>query len=122
MVVTALWMPDCQQGSSQGAFSFRAAITTRGSTHEWTTAVRACGKHTQWQQALSLLRNMVETKLEPSVISYSTGISVCRKGGQWKQALLLFSEMLAATLELDVISYSAGISACEKGGQWRQAI
>ncbi|CAK0851249.1 unnamed protein product [Prorocentrum cordatum] len=84
--------------------------------------IRAFGKATQWQQALSVLRVMVLAKVVVNVFSYSAGISACEKGKQWQLALGLLSEMCEATVEPDIFSYSAGISACEKGERWQPAL
>ncbi|CAK0869074.1 unnamed protein product [Prorocentrum cordatum] len=90
------------------------SVTTLGSA--------ACEKGEQWQQALSLLGEMREAQLEPSVISYSAGISACEKVGHWQQALSLLVAMLEVKLEPDAISYSSGVTVCEKCGKWGLAL
>ncbi|CAK0799481.1 unnamed protein product [Prorocentrum cordatum] len=64
----------------------------------------ACEKGEQWQQALALLSEMREAKLEPNVISCTAGISAYEKGEQWQRALALLSEMREAKLEPIAIS------------------
>eukprot|EP00959_Pyramimonas_sp_CCMP1952_P099366 2077378-Pyramimonas_sp.AAC.1 len=41
--------------------------------------IRTCTDGKQWQQALPLLSERQEAKVEPSVISCSSGISACTK-------------------------------------------
>merc|ERR1712228_612099 len=62
-----------------------------------------CEKGGQWPEALSLLREMGDVKLEPSVITYSAGISACEKGRQWPEALSLLREIGDVKLEPNVI-------------------
>ena len=58
-----------------------------------TRAVSACEKGEQPEEALRLLRQMVELGLHPTVISYSAAILACEKGGQWEAALEVLEEM-----------------------------
>ena len=41
----------------------------------------------QWEQALSLLKEMQDPGAMRYVLNYSVFISVCKKGGQWEQTL-----------------------------------
>ncbi|CAK0818819.1 unnamed protein product [Prorocentrum cordatum] len=104
--------PSIESSQSRAKASPRQDIAT----------ILAFGKATQWQQALSVLRDMVLTKMDFNVFSYSAGISACEKGKQWQLALELLSEMRQVRVEPNIFSYSAGISACEKGRQWRLAL
>ncbi|CAK0880072.1 unnamed protein product [Prorocentrum cordatum] len=90
--------------------------------HPYNAGISACEKCEQWEHAIALLREMLEVKADPDVVSYSAGISACEKSEHWKLALALLSEMGGARVEANVISYSAGISACEKGAQWQRAL
>ncbi|CAK0863372.1 unnamed protein product [Prorocentrum cordatum] len=65
----------------------------------YSAGISACEKGGQWQQALALMSDMREAKLEPDVIVCSAGISACEKGGQWERALALLSEMREAKVE-----------------------
>ncbi|CAK0897833.1 unnamed protein product [Prorocentrum cordatum] len=93
-----------------------------GAHFSYNAATSACEKGKRWQQALLLISEMQQAKLEPDVIRYSAGISACEKGEQWQRALALLSEMRQAKLEPNLITYNAGISACEKGEQWQRAL
>ena len=54
----------------------------------YNSAISACEKGQQWEQALRLLLEMRSSRLEPNVISYNSAISACSKGQQWEQALI----------------------------------
>merc|ERR1712032_1644394 len=88
----------------------------------YSAAISACEKGGQWQQALSLLSEKLESKLEPDIISYSAGITACEKGGAWHLALSLLIGMRESKLDPDVATYSDAISACEEGGQWLHSL
>ena len=48
----------------------------------YSTAIGACEKSQQWEQALCLLKEMWRLRLEPDGISYNAAISACEKGQQ----------------------------------------
>ncbi len=54
----------------------------------YNSAISACEKGQQWEQALRLLLEMRSSRLEPNVMSYNSAISACEKGQQWEQALI----------------------------------
>ncbi|CAK0793530.1 unnamed protein product [Prorocentrum cordatum] len=83
----------------------------------YNACISACGKGEQWQRALSLLSELREAKLQPSVVSYSAGISACGKGKQWQLAFALLSQMGEASLNPNVNSFNAALSACRKSEQ-----
>ena len=87
----------------------------------YNSAISACAKGQQWEQASRLLVEMRSSLLEPSVISYNSAISACAKGQQWEHASRLLLEMKSSLLEPSVISYDSAISARAKGQQWEQA-
>ncbi|CAK0816042.1 unnamed protein product, partial [Prorocentrum cordatum] len=58
----------------------------------------------QWQQALLLLRELRDTRLEPDAISISAAIRACETAGQSQQALSLLRELPAWRLEPDATS------------------
>ena len=69
----------------------------------YNAGISACEKGGQWPEALSLLREMDQVKLEPNVISYNAGVSACEKGKQWPEALSLLREMEEVKVEPNVI-------------------
>ncbi|CAK0794259.1 unnamed protein product [Prorocentrum cordatum] len=69
----------------------------------YSAGISACERGQQWQRALSLLSQMVETKLEPTVINYSVVTSACQQGQQWQLALSLLNHIVETNLEPDKI-------------------
>lgn len=53
-------------------------------------AITACGKASQWQNAMQLLSHMGSGSMAPDVITYSAAASACER--EWTQALQLLSE------------------------------
>lgn len=53
-------------------------------------AITACGKASQWQNAMQLLSHMSSGSMAPDVITYSAAASACER--EWTQALQLLSE------------------------------
>ena len=77
------------------------ADTTPGRRTEYTpkvvshnAAISACGKGRHWEEALRLLKEMLQRVLTLDVVSYSAVISACEKGKHWEEALCLLQEML----------------------------
>lgn len=52
-----------------------------------SATISACemGKH--WEEALSLLQEMLRSSLTLFVVSHSAAISACEKGTRWEEAL-----------------------------------
>eukprot|EP00959_Pyramimonas_sp_CCMP1952_P073846 1543436-Pyramimonas_sp.AAC.1 len=71
----------------------------------------------QWQLALALFSEALDTRLESNVISWNVAISACETGEQWQLALSLFNDMQEAKLEPDVASYNIVINVCGNGEQ-----
>ncbi|CAJ1392177.1 unnamed protein product [Effrenium voratum] len=82
----------------------------------YSTAISACERCSQWQQALQLLDN------DPNLVTVNAAISACEKAGQWRKVLRLLEELPGRSLRADEISYNAALSALEKGGQWQRAL
>ncbi|CAK0878225.1 unnamed protein product [Prorocentrum cordatum] len=119
------WRVRQRRAVAAGSGAARRDVAGEGGAQplvSYGVGISACEKGEQWQMALSLLREMWEAKLEPTVIGYSAGINACQKGEQWQRALALLGEMREAKLEPGVTVYSAEIRACERCGQWRQAL
>ena len=77
-----------------------------------------------WECAISLLRRMKESGLQPDTPTLSLTISACEAAGQWQRALYILQSAMNdnVTVALNVYCFNAAISACEKGGAWVEAL
>ena len=92
------------------------------STNIPNKAIHAYGKLGQWENAVGVIWDMREMKVNRDVVTYTSAISACARAKQWKSALRLLQEMRRESIKPNVISYNASISACEKGLQWEKAL
>ena len=51
-----------------------------------SSAMFACENSRQWEEALRLLREMAEARVQAEVIGCSSDMSACEKGEQWVEA------------------------------------
>ena len=56
----------------------------------FNTAIRACEKGSQWQQALSLMSEARHRHLQVDVICYNAVMAACSEGTQWQVAVGFF--------------------------------
>lgn len=77
---------------------------------------------TAMARSLMLLREMMCSKVEPNVITYSAAISACEKGLQWSLAKSLLAQMWCDRVDPNVVTYSAAMGACSKAQQWAEAL
>merc|ERR1719453_1929494 len=95
-----------------------ADILTKGrlltNPREYTIVISALGRVGQWQTAVQLLRESVDSGLDANVVLYTSAISACDKARQLKPALALLREMKSKGVEPNAYTYSALISACDK--------
>ncbi|CAK0851280.1 unnamed protein product [Prorocentrum cordatum] len=82
----------------------------------YTLTISTFGRRRQWQRALTLLSDMIETNVHADVICFSAGISACSKGGQWQQALLLLRKMGEVKVEPDSATALGSARARKAGG------
>jgi pentatricopeptide repeat protein len=79
-----------------------------------------------WECAISLLRRMKESGIQPDTSTLSSTISACEAAGQWQYALIILqSAMDDHTMNknaLNLYCFNAAIAACEKGGAWVEAL
>ena len=76
----------------------------------------ACETAKRWQEALSLLSEIEEANLEPSVVSYNAMTSAYEACGYWDRALWLLREMSGMEMEPDQVTYSAVIVSMLRAG------
>ena len=106
-----------QRSTTLQSFRGSSHLRVEASPGQYITTISAYGKSRQWQQALSVLSEMVVSKVEPDVFSYSAGISACEKGKQWQWALALLSGMWEAKLEPNFIYTTIPGSARASSGR-----
>lgn len=64
----------------------------------------ACGSSGNWEDAVSLVREMKDKGVPPNFISYSVAISACAKAGQHEPALALMKEMKDAGISPNTVT------------------
>eukprot|EP00438_Fugacium_kawagutii_P014705 Skav221095 [mRNA] locus=scaffold4552:98960:105434:- [translate_table: standard] len=119
-------------GSSARPVSFhieRIRSATRGagireetSVSLWrsSAAISTCGKSSEWTEAIAILQELIEVKLELDVVPFSAAINACAKGQEWLPALLILSELNTVQVEVNVITYNSAINA--SAGEWQIAL
>ena len=85
----------------------------------YNTAISACEKGEQWQQALDLFVAEQSVELLRDVSTCNASISACEKREEWQQAL-----GLPGSLDVfpNSVTYSAAVSACDKRGTMKSGI
>eukprot|EP00933_Yihiella_yeosuensis_P049555 TRINITY_DN4658_c2_g1_i1.p1 TRINITY_DN4658_c2_g1~~TRINITY_DN4658_c2_g1_i1.p1 ORF type:complete len:1023 (-),score=170.74 TRINITY_DN4658_c2_g1_i1:206-3274(-) len=101
----------------------------------FSDTINACRKCERWQEALQLHEEMLESKLQPDVVSYGTIIDACSSASanlpgatddaqvrNWARSLRLFDEMrLKGIPENDVVCRSA-MRGCANGRCWESVL
>jgi len=107
-----------EKNTSQQDVIKLADILTKGNLltnpREYTIVISALGRVGQWQTAVQLLRESVDSGMEANVVLYTSAISACDKARQLKPALGLLRDMRAKGVEPNMYTYSALISTCDK--------
>ncbi|CAE7604487.1 unnamed protein product [Symbiodinium sp. CCMP2592] len=85
-------------------------------------AISACAHAGRWEQAVQLLADLREDRLDSNIILVSAAISACSHAGCWEQAVQLLAGLGEDRLDANIILVSAAVSACEKGGAWQTAL
>ncbi|OLP75103.1 hypothetical protein AK812_SmicGene45160 [Symbiodinium microadriaticum] len=82
-----------QKHPSYSARLAAAATRVAPSVISFSSCSSAYGRGVQWQQAIQLLRDVSEHRLDADLILYNASISTCEKAGQCLQARRLLREM-----------------------------
>jgi pentatricopeptide repeat protein len=88
----------------------------------YTKLMSSCARGGQWEQAVSLMREMSAKGVKPDVHCFSAAINACGKARKVKEALSLFHEMQTLGLRPDLVSYNALVGACSKCGFYKGAV
>ncbi|CAJ1372643.1 unnamed protein product [Effrenium voratum] len=86
----------------------------------YNAAISACGKQSQWQRALHVLRLLQSRKVQASVVTYNAAMGACERNSRWQQALqflLLLQERRLAS----AVTHLTAVAAAGKGRQWELA-
>eukprot|EP00913_Durusdinium_trenchii_P006724 g6320.t1 len=82
-----------------------------------------------WGQAISLLWQAAQSRIQMDAIIYGAAISACEKAANWSWALLFLEELCndlewrpSGAEEPNMIHYNATMSACEKSSYWEVAL
>ena len=75
-----------------------------------------------WQQALSLLDEMVEAGVAPDTVSYTTAISACAAAGHLEAAREVYKAMREAGVVPNRPTYASLLKACARNKRWREAL
>ena len=55
----------------------------------------AYARASEWQEALGLLKDMINEGIKPSQVIYGSALTACRNAGQWEAAQALLNEMMS---------------------------
>lgn len=80
----------------------------------YNAMISATEKSRSYRDALKLLQEMEDNKIEKNEVTFSSAISSCEKCGEWRSALDLLDAMEREGIQRTSIAYNAAISACEK--------
>jgi len=73
----------------------------------YNASISCCGAAGEWQPALSLLRNMVDSSISPTVVTYTSTIHSFTATAEWQRALVLWQQMHQASLASNFTAVSS---------------
>merc|ERR1711900_124994 len=76
-------------------------------------AISACGKASQWQQAVGLFTSEGNAGIAWDLITYCSALEACQRSWKWRCALQLLAYSFDQTLDIGPIGYGAALSVCE---------
>ena len=85
------------------------------STISFNTAISACAKTADWENALALFRRMEASGIERTTVTYTGLINACAEGMQLDKAMALFTYMevsAVAVVAAAVRCLGVGLSRC----------
>ncbi|CAJ1440415.1 unnamed protein product [Effrenium voratum] len=88
----------------------------------WNLALSAAARQAQWWRALSLLRGVRESELQPDLVTLNTAVRACTRGSRWQRALQLLKETEALQLQPDQVSFTSLLGFQSDAGAWLRAL
>lgn len=88
----------------------------------YNTTLHACSVNRQWQEALSVFRDMVDAKIKPDLISFNTLLNAMAKTSQWKPAMAIFNEMPQWGVTPDKLTLNTTIRCCVGEKKWELGV
>jgi len=118
-------LPDAAMALLHGMETARGVCPDRIS---YNAAISALGRAGQWENAIALLRTMIDgdaqhgadPPLRPNGVSYTAAISACAEAGEAGAALDLLDDLRISGLPLETIPFSKAIAACTKAAEWEK--
>ena len=96
--------------------------TLEASTGSYTIAMKACGDNGAADEAVELLRRMIERGLVPDTFTYCVAITARGRAGDCGMALELLESMEDAGVTPDDTTIAAVVSAFGTAGRWEAAL
>eukprot|EP00434_Breviolum_minutum_P020453 symbB.v1.2.018037.t1/scaffold1424.1/size119625/2 len=103
------------------ALHLAVAATAVTSSEMMNGVVGVLGSAQQWQRAMMILNQMVESK-DADVVSFNATLWACEKAFQWQQCLSLLRWMEVMNAVPDSSSYLASASASQHCHFWEEAL
>ena len=88
----------------------------------WSSAVIACERAGQWQEAEALLESMEQQGVRPDTFTLNVIIRILAKAQQADKALALFDRLKREGYRPDKFSFGAALLACQAGAQGSRAL
>ena len=83
----------------------------------YSICISSFEKSSQWQHAVGLLQDMLQSRVEPNEVSFNAAISA---QSNTEIALGLFQDMELLQVQRSIVTFNAALNACDKG-QWQEA-
>eukprot|EP00439_Symbiodinium_sp_Y106_P033200 s3764_g3.t6 len=88
----------------------------------YSAGISACEKGLQWQRAVGLFAELLQSAQLPDIMAFNAAINACKKEDRWCEATQLASLMKEMGLEPDVNTFIALAASMERTGQWQQIL
>ena len=86
------------------------------------SAIDVCGSALQWREVLTLLSDMLDASMLPSVVTCGAAMSSLERSGLWPKVLEIWETMQKWGVEANVYVYSTAMSSLEKAELWHEVL